>query len=498
MLRAAVQIILARYPKCISAIEASDSFVFPSQHSFHTPSNGIHVDERWTAYADRISQRQEPGEHDEISPSLWRVARGDFLDMIVVKSYLQLLRDRYSTIEIAEPRELGLDFGQLIANTSGKTTVLPIKDDGQWLFAVVYPDCVHWFDSRPNSIVPQCISSNGNNFPSWTGPKQTRPEDSGLFMLLGIRLLTEGAAHLSQQEANAVIPSFRSTILVELLSMILDPGDREFEGLLRRENEQDSLFFNEAIWSPTLREPTVESTLVVSAPVGPASAAPYAVPPVSSLQPVPKAVLARSILPNDRKTILEVLSGAVAASRSIRMTSDTALAVIWSSIKNGTVVSEFHKRYNGVLFYEKMEQVNQMDPLLLDIDPSILREMKTMRPRFRFWAELCRLYRGQGLARYTLLCALPKGYRVPNQRNLQVTKLSEIQSRLSDENDTLRRNLAEAENLCKAILQSSLPVERLMIDFYLFRAGEPLTDESYNAYLSLNPHERIRIPRQSL
>ncbi|KAK0744817.1 hypothetical protein B0T21DRAFT_279959 [Apiosordaria backusii] len=465
----------------MSVIETSDNFAFPSQNSFHTPGNGIHVDERWTQYADRISQRQKPGEYDEISLSLWQVARGDCLDKAIIESYLQLLRDRYSTIEIAEPRELGSDFEQLGAKTSGKTTVLPIEDGGQWLFAVAYPDYVHWFDSRPNSTVPQClIPSGGNNFPSWTGPKQTRSEDSGLFMLLGIRLLAEGATHLSQQEADVAIPRFRSITLVELLSMTLDPGDGDFEDL----------------------------TLVVSAPVGPPKRAagtavvPFAVPPVSSPQSLPRAVSARSILPSDRKTILTVLSSAVAASRSTKMTRATALAILWSSIKSGTVVSEFHKRYNGILFYEKMEQIKGINPLLLErdynIDCSTLKEMRSLQPKFRFWRDLCRLHPDQGWAKYTLLCAIPEGYRVPNGRNLQDAKISEIQLRLSNENDTLQRDLARAKNLCEAILRSSLPAEHLMIDFYLFRAGEPLTDESYNAYLSLDPHERIRIPRQSI
>jgi hypothetical protein len=83
-------------------------------------------------------------------------------------------------------------------------------------------------------------------------------------------------------------------------------------------------------------------------------------------------------------------------------------------------------------------------------------------------------------------------------REGQDAKIASIRERLSDAHDRLRQDLAKAEDLCRAIVESSLPLETLMIDLYKFRQQEDLTDEYYSAFLSLNPHERVRIPRLSL
>ena len=500
LLKAAVQIIRTRYPNCLGTLEPQYDFVFPPHHAFNIPSGSLTIDESWAAYARRISQRQEPREGDEITPSLWRLGRGDHLDTAVVESYLQLLRDRYSTIPILEPSALVANIEELVVRRDEKPTIVPLKDGEQWLFMVVYPDCIHFFDSRQNSLLPQCSALPITN---WTGPKQSRPEDSGLFMLLGIRLIVEGAAHVDQSEAEAVITKFRSMVLVELLSMKLDPGPGDLEELLQRESYEDSRFFEEAAWG--LRSPASTAEISRSAASLPpvASAQEAAARPNAALTPqsLPRPVHEPAIPPNDRKTILTVLGNAVAASRSTKMTAAAPLVLLWSCIKNDRWSSEFHRRYNGVLFYERMQ--HQGPGVLAEphvtVEVPTLTEMRSLQPKFRFWKELCSLYPNQGPARYTLLSAIPEGFNVSRMsRDVQDAKIAEIRSRLSDENDRLRQDLAKAENLCKAILESSLPTETLMIDLYRYREQEDLTDEYYDAFVSLNPRERIRIPRLTL
>jgi hypothetical protein len=155
-----------------------------------------------------------------------------------VESYLQLLRDKYSnvTLSISEPRALD-KIEELVDRRDEKPTVIPLKDGEQWLFMVLYPDCIHYFDSRQNSSTPQRSTLPIKH---WTGLRQFRPEDSGLFMLLGIRLLVQGTAHIDQLEAEEVIPRFRSMVLVELLSMKLDPKPRDLEEFLLRHQDEDS------------------------------------------------------------------------------------------------------------------------------------------------------------------------------------------------------------------------------------------------------------------
>ncbi|KAK3933679.1 hypothetical protein QBC46DRAFT_454667 [Diplogelasinospora grovesii] len=508
MIKAAVRIIRTRYPRCLT-FESSDDFNFPSKSTFDTQRDSLHMDERWADYTRDMSRLQEPGENDEISRSLWRLARQDHLDRKVIEDYLQLLRTNYSTlITIAEPNELQSDIDQLVTTISKRPAILPLRDGEQWLFAVVYPDCVHWFDSRPNSSIPQClVASTGSIFPSWTGPKQTRSEDSGLLMLLGIRFLVSGATHLGQEEADMIVKRFRSMVFVELRCMKLNPGDGDFEDLLRHEYEQQSLFFNDA-WDSAYREPTVDTIPLPgsSTPaefthqaVSPARS-PDASPSASLPQPLLRAVPGRSIIPDDRKTILTVISNAVTASRSTRMTMATEISILWLSIHNGITLSEFHRRYNGILFYDKMEELKAMNAasrkIEHHIDKATFAQMREQQPKFRFWRDLCEIYHDKGPAKYTLLCAIPEKHRMSNMsKDLQDAKISEIRSRLSDQNDPLHRNLNRAEKLCKAIIESTLPAHKLMIEFYLFRAGEPLTNDSYEAFLSLESQPKIRIPR---
>jgi Ulp1 family protease len=69
------------------------------------------------------------------------------------------------------------------------------------------------------------------------GPQQPNDYDCGLFVLMGIRAMSSGSRHLSQLEADESMPTFRRTVLAELLANKLNPNacDREAFKSLDRE-----------------------------------------------------------------------------------------------------------------------------------------------------------------------------------------------------------------------------------------------------------------------
>jgi hypothetical protein len=66
-------------------------------------------------------------------------------------------------------------------------------------------------------------------------PKQKNGIDYGLFVLIGIRLLSAGRPHLTQAESNALLPSFRERVLAELLASSLDPSESQYRELELKE-----------------------------------------------------------------------------------------------------------------------------------------------------------------------------------------------------------------------------------------------------------------------
>ncbi len=478
LFQAAVQIIRARYPNFLDTLGPPDGFVFPPYDAFNVLSSGLTIDRRWADYVGAISLQQEPRGGDEITPVQWRLSRGDHLHPSIIEDYLQLLRDRGSSISILEPRILSDNIEELVAGQNERPAIIPLIKYEQWSFMVVYPDCIHYFDSGRDTPILRCSTLPIKH---WTGPKQDRSEDSGVFMLLGIRLLVEGTAHVDQKEGEEIITKFRSMVLVELLSKKLNPKPGDFEQLLRGLREE-STFFERAAWSLQTPAPTVE-TLASEVDSTPAESVQDLAEPNGVLTPrsLPRAVTAT--LPDHRRTILAVLSNAVLASRSTKTTAATPFEILWSIVKTEKWSSDFHTRYNGVLFYEKMQQL-----------PGTTL-MKRISSKFRFWNELCSLYPDQGLARYTLLCAIPEGFNAARMtRAVQNEKIAEIQRRLRDPNDKLQYDLAKVKDLCEAIIKSSLPNEILMIDLYKQREQEELTNEYYDVLVSMNPRVQIQIP----
>ena len=479
LLQAAVQIIRSRYPNFLDTLGPPDGFVFPPYDAFNVLSSGLAIDRRWADYVGGISLQEEPREGDEITPVQWRLSRGDHLHPSIIEDYLQLLRDKGSSISILEPRILSDNIEELVAGQNERPAIIPLIKRGQWSFMVVYPDCIHYFDSRRDTPILRCSTLPIKH---WTGPKQDRSEDSGVFMLLGIRLLVEGTAHVDQKEGEEIITKFRSMVLVELLSKKLNPKPGDFEQLLPGLDEESSFFGREA-WSLQTPAPTVE-TLASEVDSTPAEFVQDPAEPNGVLTPRSLPRAAPDTPPDDRRTILTVLSNAVLASRSTKMTAATPFEILCAIVKTEKWSSEFHTRYNGVLLYERMQQRPETSL------------KKRISSRFRFWNKLCSLYPVQGLARYALLCAIPEGFNAAKMTAaVQGAKIAEIQRRLEDPNDRLREDLAKVKDLCEAIINSSLPNEILMIDLYKQREQEVLTNECYDVFVSMNPRVQIRIPR---
>lgn len=169
----------------------------------------------------------------------------------MVPGVIVLLKDNIASPKIIllqntpHPSELGLTI------LPNQVILLAFPISTGWAFAAIYPDCIQWFDSNPDEQIPDFqwardISQKYNLRSTKVGPKQSRIENSGHFMLLGIRQITEGRPHISQQDADTCIQNFRQRILIELLREGLNPSIENFGRIVSRQNDQDSMFFNNA------------------------------------------------------------------------------------------------------------------------------------------------------------------------------------------------------------------------------------------------------------
>jgi hypothetical protein len=477
-----IRLMRARWSGDMQSFTPAKDFKLPSQDN-HTQSKMLLAEEKWVEYSNRISRLGE--EADRGMSSLRHLAQGR-LDISVVEDYLQLLRNDHPRFPIANTQTFDSStISAFIDSIKEKPIIQPFRDGEHWLFAAVYPDIIPWYDSKPDAASPFSLRSSA-------GPKDNdrQHDNSAFFMLLGIRLTANAHAHLSQQEAEMVISNFRSRMLVELLTGSLRPKREDFAVLdhkerreraarLHRENEQNSAYFNEAIDGMDFPPWRQESSTPSSA---------------GTPNPSPSAAITDTHSPlDDRNTILMTLCNAVASIRSITASESTDLAVLWSSLNDGARVSEFHKRYNGILFCDKLEKCGMIDARWLESNHNIARSsfhaVRKAQERYRLWRDLCKLHDDQGSAKYTLLCVIPEGQPMDRQQ------ISTIGLRLVDSTDPLTDQVRKATDLCKAIVESRLPSHHLLIERYKSKAHEPLTPEMYDAFLSLQPRPRVAIPR---
>ncbi|KAJ9130189.1 hypothetical protein NKR23_g12312 [Pleurostoma richardsiae] len=446
-----------------------------------------------------------PRSGDPVSPSLWSLARGGEPDATVIGDYLSLLRASNQSVRIADIHNARSSRPQ--DPTTGKSvTIVPFQDDENWAYAVIYPDCIHWFDSRGGIPVPSFLSQRGdiNLERGWSAPSQTTPEESGLFLLLGIRLITDGRGCLHQPVAGKTLTDFRTRVLIELLTQKLNPDDRAVQAILDSEEEEQSAFFNAAMPLEYDHQPSdsqtdpwasLESSRASSVERGGTGETQEL-----RAEPPRSPPLARDTPLDDRKIILRLMCDAVALSRSTKPSATTGLAMLWSSVK-GNMSGEFHRRLNGVLFRQKMSRLKGIraisEAMNYDLDRSYVKEMRSVQYRFRFWEELCSLRQDWGDSKFTLLCTVPRGESVENRpREQQDAMLAGIRRRLDDPSDPLSYYLEQARGLCESLLSNRLPPTRLLIDLYPYKAGQDdLTDAEYGAFVSLDPHAKIPTAR---
>jgi Ulp1 family protease len=73
------------------------------------------------------------------------------------------------------------------------------------------------------------------------GPEQKNGYDCGLFVLMGIRLISSGRRHLSQAQSDDIMPTFRQRVLAKLLALSLNPLSTQFEEFKRKEAHADTI-----------------------------------------------------------------------------------------------------------------------------------------------------------------------------------------------------------------------------------------------------------------
>jgi hypothetical protein len=486
----------ARWLGDMDSFRPARDFKLPPQSRLTKHITMLLGDDWWVEYADRVSALLA-GRNDQIYPSLRHMAQEQALGTELVEKYLELLRRDNPKFPIAKTQSLDRQkIVDIMEGMGDRPVMLPLQDGQYWLFAALYPDTIHWYDSRPDSAYPTW--DEGRMLKRPTGPKCGRPQDSALFMLLGLRLTANAHANLSQEEAELVIPKFHSRLLVEVMTGSLRPSPEDIDRALRqeeerfrqeeeslnREYEDESAYFNDATFGLGL---------------SPESAIPGRPSILRSRTPMSSSQQFLSITPDpphlsdDRRTILMTLCNAVASVRSLTTNESTDLAVLWYSLKDGGRVSEFHRRYNGILFADKLETCNGLDgrslEMVLNIDRSSVQDVWDTQARFKLWRDLCKLYGEQGPAKYTLLCVIPEGQALDHQQ------ISVIGARLADPADPLANQLRRAADLCRAIVESQLPSHTLFIESYRTRAHYPLSPEMYDAFLSLDSHPRVPIAR---
>lgn len=131
------------------------------------------------------------------------------------------------------------------------------------------------------------------------------------------------------------------------------------------------------------------------------------------------------------------------------MSSYISLAVLWHSVKRGTLGSVFHERYHAVLFYDQMNCLHDDGAIERamkhQVDLQCIRTIRTVQSQCKFWYDLCNLWREGEEGNYTLLLSLPG---TPSIRSLRSAEkhiiIAEIQSRPKNGSDPLRHWLSQA------------------------------------------------------
>jgi NAD+-dependent protein deacetylase SIR2 len=195
--------------------------------------------------------------------SLWHLKPGEYLNDEVMNAYLELLPGFMATtghsiwgtfiLDSMKPETPYKTFGKLIKNDT-YSIYIPINNGLHWTFAVITKkkdDSPRWtyYDSLGGGPPRKFLSWINKLFyeqkieslTASPNPGQGNDFDCGLFVLLGIRLLSAGRDHLSQAQSDEVIPRFRQRVLAELLATSLNPSSSQFEEFQRKEAHAETI-----------------------------------------------------------------------------------------------------------------------------------------------------------------------------------------------------------------------------------------------------------------
>ncbi|KAI5465174.1 hypothetical protein BGZ63DRAFT_422125 [Mariannaea sp. PMI_226] len=164
---------------------------------------------------------------------MWPLVAGKHLTQQIVEAYLDLLRQESPIMGLLGVRLS--DSGSIQIGDEGvdQPAIIPFKNGTHWAFAAVYADCIHWYDSKPaqERSRPHFRATRARRLVGgWTGPEHSCPEDSGIVMLIGIRLVLQGVPHLSQKLTDELVRTFRTRMLAELQTQELIPIRGGFTG----------------------------------------------------------------------------------------------------------------------------------------------------------------------------------------------------------------------------------------------------------------------------
>lgn len=481
---AALRVTRARFPNSARSSGRQQKLGYPSaDYDFCMKEQLPIVKPEWAEYAARVSQSEPPMEDDELTLSMWNLVQGSCLDAEIVNEYLNILKKSCLSSEVVGIRTLEPGVNLISEEGCNRPTIIPFHDTNNWAFAVAYADCIHWYNSNPNSITPQFSTGDERRVVTgWTGPKHSRSEDSGILMLIGIRLLLQGTPHICQKVADQCVVAFRSRMVIELLSKTMDPSQQDFEEILHQSYPPNpSSFFDEAMFnlSPSNR---------------------------LSQEIVPDETQSGS---DQRKIILDCLSHAVHTNRSAKLSTDKSIARLWFLVQSSQRINIFHQRHNAVRFYEEMNRLGSDSDIIREAlrfsSPSAISKrptdktiakMKLIKDQCAFWKDLCELLSDWGDDKFVILCAIPPKVNIKRMEPGEKEGLiHEFKQRLEDVLDPLSANLREALPLVRKLIHDKLPTDSLMIEYYIGERYKELTNELYKAFLSIEDNTpRVSIP----
>jgi NAD+-dependent protein deacetylase SIR2 len=204
----------------------------------------------------------------ELAKSLWRLKPGEEPNDEIINAYLELLRRSAvsADLSIEETHVLNLRPNSRLRRSDKLTGTfsifIPIHEARHYSFAVLRSkedeskdeskkNLVRWeyYDSLGGKPPQKFLNWLNQRFPeaeqeeelSSPNPKQRNTVDCGLFVLIGIRLMSAGRRHLSQAESDDIIPTFRQRVLAELLALSLNPSSSQFEEFQLKEARTDTI-----------------------------------------------------------------------------------------------------------------------------------------------------------------------------------------------------------------------------------------------------------------